>query len=504
MTGIDTGKDRARSARVVERHRHVASVACIDHFDQRPNYMSDLRKASHGNRLNQHTTGTVGQRRRPIKLALGLTVGGLLVAAGAFAMVQPEQANLPTQRLIADSFVLPLPTPQADPIVEAASEYRLETRIQSGDTIASILSRLTIKEDGLMAFIIANKDTRNAAHRLVPGRTVQASLDQDGGLNWLRYYHTPGLEEEGDFLTEYLELTKTGDGSFEAEQKRASTESQMHIAAGQINSSLFGATDAAGIPDGITMQIAEVLGGKIDFIRDIRQGDEFRVIYETRSHEGRPAGAGRLLAVEFINKQKRFEALWFQAEDSNGGYYDSDGKSLRGAFLRSAIPFTRISSKFGMRKHPIHKRWRAHNGIDFAAPTGTPIRATGDGVVEFIGTKGGYGKTIVLRHPNNITTLFAHQSRFAKGLKRGDRVSQGETIGFVGSTGWSTGPHLHYEFRIRNKPVDPLGIKMPEAVVLDGEQKKLFAENALPLRERLKKIAELHETDPDLLKLVSR
>ena len=458
----------------------------------------------------------MGQRRRPIKLALGLTIGGLLVAAGAVAMVQPAPATLPKQQMIADSFSLPLPSPSPSPspsslsatdattAANQADEYRLETRIQSGDTIASILSRLTIEENGLMTFIIANKDTRNAAHRLVPGRTVQASLDQDGGLKWLRYYHTPSLEEKGDFLTEYLELTKTGDGTFEAGQKQANTESQMHIAAGQINSSLFGATDAAGIPDGITMQIAEVLGGKIDFIRDIRQGDEFRVIYETRSHEGRPAGAGRLLAVDFINNQKRFEALWFQPEDSNGGYYDSDGKSLRGAFLRSAIPFTRISSKFGMRKHPIHKRWRAHNGIDFAAPTGTPIRATSDGVVQFIGTQGGYGKTIILRHPNNITTLFAHQSRFAKGLKRGDRVSQGETIGFVGSTGWSTGPHLHYEFRIKDKPVDPLGIKMPEAVVLDGKQKQQFAQNALPMREQLQKIADLHKTDPDLLKLVSR
>lgn len=466
--------------------------------------MSDSRNAPFKSSVNKHHAAATGRRRRPVKLTLGLTVGGLLVAAGAVAMVKPTGQTLPSQKLVADRFELPLPTATVDDTTPSDNDYRLETRIKSGDTIASILSRLTVKENGLMAFITANKDTRNAAHRLYPGRTVQAALDSEGGLKWLRYYHTPSKEEDGEVFTEYLQLIKTGDGEFEAEQQLGTTESQMHVAAGRINSSLFGATDAAGIPDGVTMQIAEILGGKIDFIRDIRRGDEFRVIYETRSHEGRPAGAGRVLAVEFINKQKQFEALWFKPEDNNGGYYDGDGKSLKGAFLRSAIPFTRISSKFGMRQHPIHKRWRAHNGIDFAAPTGTPIRATGDGVVSFIGRKGGYGNTIILRHPNNITTLFAHQSRFAKGLKRGDRVSQGDTIGFVGSTGWSTGPHLHYEFRIKNKPVDPLGIKMPEAVVLDGKQKQRFAEMALPMREQLKKLAALQKDDPDLLKLATR
>jgi len=465
--------------------------------------MTDLRQANHTPfHKNQRTVS--GKQRRPLKTALGLTVAGLLVAAGAFAMVQPSKSVLPDQQLVADSFTLPLPV--AAPALETAAtdEYRLETRIQSGDTIASILSRLDVAEQGLMGFITANKDTRKAAHRLVPGRTVQASLDANGAMNWVRYIHTPGKEDNGAFVTEYLELVKNPDGSFAAEEKVADTESQTNIAAGRITSSLFGATDAAGVPDGVTMQIAEILGGRLDFVRDIREGDEFRVIYETRTFEGRPAGAGRVLAVEFINANKRFEALWFEPKEGSGGYYDADGKSLRGAFLRSAIPFTRISSKFGMRKHPIHKLWRSHNGIDFAAPTGTPIRATGDGVVQSIGTQGGYGKTIVLRHPNNISTLFAHQSQFAKGLKQGDRVSQGQIIGYVGSTGWSTGPHLHYEFRNKNKPVDPLGIKMPEAIVLDGQQKLQFAETALPLREQLQKLAVLNEDRGESLQLANR
>lgn len=433
--------------------------------------------------------------RRPVKTALGLCAGGLLVAAGAFAMVQPDSSIKPEQRLVSDTLVFELPPIETRDTQALAFEQKVETRVQSGDTVASILSRLGIKEDGFMAFISSEPLTSKAARRLVPGRSVQAALDADGGMKWIRYYHTPLANNDGRYQTEYLLITKNDDGSFAAEEVAADTDSQMHLAAGRINSSLFGATDAAGVPDGITMQMAEVLGGKVDFLRDIRKNDEFRVLYETRSFEGRPAGSGRVLAIQYINNGKLVEAMWFAPEGENGGYYDSEGKSLKAAFLRNAIPFTRVSSTFGKRKHPIHKRWKMHNGIDFAAPTGTPIRATGDGVVDYIGSKGGFGKTIILRHPNNIKTLYAHQSRFAKGLKRGDRVSQGETIGYVGSTGWSTGPHLHYEFRVNNKPVDPLGIKMPEAVVLDDNQREQFLAHATPWRDQLERIAQLQAPD---------
>ena len=433
--------------------------------------------------------------RRPVKTALGLCAGGLLVAAGAFAMVQPDSSIKPEQRLVSDTLVFELPPIEARDTQALSFEQKVETRVQSGDTVASILSRLGIEEDGFMAFISSEPLTSKAARRLVPGRSVQAALDADGDMKWIRYYHTPLANNDGRYQTEYLLITKKDDGSFAAEEVAADTDSQMHLAAGRINSSLFGATDAAGVPDGITMQMAEVLGGKVDFLRDIRKNDEFRVLYETRSFEGRPAGSGRVLAIQYINNGKLVEAMWFAPEGENGGYYDSEGKSLKAAFLRNAIPFTRVSSTFGKRKHPIHKRWKMHNGIDFAAPTGTPIRATGDGVVEHIGSKGGFGKTIILRHPNNIKTLYAHQSRFAKGLKRGDRVSQGETIGYVGSTGWSTGPHLHYEFRVNNKPVDPLGIKMPEAVVLDDNQREQFLAHATPWRDQLERIAQLQAPD---------
>ena len=436
--------------------------------------------------------------RRPVKTVLSVCSGALLVAAGAFAMVAPDRGLIPAQNLVTDTLVFELPPIDSRDSTALEFEQRVETRIQAGDTVASILARLGIEEEGFMAFISEEAATRKAARGLVPGRTVQAGLDGKGGMKWIRYYHTPIAENKGKYQTEYLLITKLGDKSFEAQEVAADTESQMHLAAGVINSSLFGATDAAGVPDGVTMQMAEILGGKIDFLRDIRTGDEFRVLYETRMHEGRPTGPGRVLAVQYINDGKLVEAMWFAPDGHNGGYYDKNGKSLKAAFLRSAIPFTRVSSKFGKRMHPIHRSWKMHSGIDFAAPTGTPIRATGDGIVDFIGSKGGYGKTIILRHANNITTLFAHQSRFAKGLERGDRVAQGEIIGYVGSTGWSTGPHLHYEFRVNNKPVDPLGIKMPEAIVLDPKQREQFYALALPWRDQLERIAELQDLDANL------
>ena len=467
--------------------------------------MPVVRSAAHGSGLNARQPMSAAPRKRHTKLVLSLTVAGLALAASAYAMVAPTNKVIPKQSLLSETLVVEIP-PTSDASHEALDlyDYMAQTRVQNGDTVPSILARLNIQEAGFMSCINSDPLLRKTAVRLRPGRTVEAALNSDGSMEWIRYYHTPGTEEKGQHVTEFIQITKRPDGSFVSENVVEQTESEMHLAAGEISSSLFGATDAAGVPDAVTMQMAEILGGKVDFLRDIRKGDQFRVLYETRSHNGKPAGAGRVLAVQYINDGKLIEAMWFSPDGKRGGYYDSEGKSIKAAFLRSAIPFTRVSSTFGLRKHPIHKKWKRHNGIDFAAPTGTPIRATGDGIVEFIGRKGGFGKTIILRHPNNITTLFAHQSRFAKGLKRGDRVSQGEIIGFVGSTGWSTGPHLHYEFRVKNKPVDPLGIKMPEAVKLDDQQREQFLAHAVPWRNQLQRIAELRQLDSATVEVASR
>lgn len=447
---------------------------------------------------------TTPRSRIPTRFILGSMVGGMLVAAGAVAMVKPSGEAPVSRMLVSD--VMGVSLRDTTPIVSTEAEvdtFFTETRIESGDTIAAVLNRLGVSEDGLIHFINVNKDAR-AGHRLVPGRTVQAAHDGHGGLRWVRYYHTPGTENKGEHLTQYLEISKIAEKNFEAKEVSKQTESSTHVGFGVIESSLFAATDAAGIPDGVTIQMAEILSDKIDFMRDMRKGDQFRVIYETRYHEGRPAGTGRVLAVEFINKGRKSEAYWYAEGDQSGGYYDASGKNLRGAFLRNPIKFTRVSSTFGMRKHPIHNKWRSHNGVDLAAPSGTPIRASADGVVEAISSMRGYGNTIILRHPNNITTLYAHQSRFAKGLKKGDRVSQGDVIGFVGSTGWATGPHLHYEFRVNGKPIDPHGIKLPEVIALEEQQIKAFTAAIEPLRTQIERLATLQKDNPDILKVAFR
>lgn len=410
--------------------------------------------------------------RKPFHLvrkSLLLVALGLFATAGALAVVQPQEAPL----VYTEKSVLPLP--EIEMLAEAATSdpFISETVIRRGDTLAALLQRLHVQEAGLQAFLVKEPSARSI-YKLYPGRIVRAALDHEGRLVSLRYDHTPGVRDKGQYLSRWLEITPDQQGGFIANEHEQAADTHIRVAEGEITSSLFGATDAAGIPDHITMQMVEILGSKIDFLQDLRKGDRFRLVYETYSNEGREVGAGRVLALEFLNKDKSYDAVWFSPDDSTGGYYDFDGLSLKGAFLRSALKFTRISSTFGGRRHPVHGGFRQHKGVDYAAPSGTPIHATADGVVKFAGVQGGYGNTVILEHHNDITTLYAHQKGFAPGIKKGVKVSQGTHIGYVGSTGWSTGPHLHYEFRVNNKPVDPLSIDLPVARTLTPAERKQF------------------------------
>jgi murein DD-endopeptidase MepM/ murein hydrolase activator NlpD len=247
-----------------------------------------------------------------------------------------------------------------------------------------------------------------------------------------------------------------------------------------IRSSLFGASDAADIPDGVAMQLADVFGGDVDFHRDLRKGDRFSVVYEMHYLGGRAVRGGRVLAAEFVNQGKAFRAVHY-----GSSYYTPEGKSMRKTFLRAPLEFSRVTSGFGMRRHPIAKAWMQHKGTDYAAATGTRVRAVGDGVVEFVGVKGGYGKVIVLRHHGQYSTLYAHLSRFPAGLHRGQRVAQNDTIGFVGQTGWATGPHLHYEFIVAGQPRNPRSVALPSASPVPQQQIPDFLAHAAPLTARL-------------------
>ncbi|WP_391523621.1 peptidoglycan DD-metalloendopeptidase family protein [Neopusillimonas maritima] len=422
---------------------------------------------------------------------LVLVALGLFAAAGALAVVKPISESTPPVYQARETLSLPSPFPEPGQIANSAP-FIDETRIQPGDTLAALLQRLNVQEANLQQFLIQNKDARSI-YKLYPGRTVQAALNADGSMKWLRYYHTPGTKDNGEFVSKWLEIRPDNDNGFVALELAEATETQMRIAEGEIVSSLFGATDAADIPDAITFQMAEILGSKIDFIRDLRKGDRFRLVYETHSHQGKEVGSGRILALEFNNGKKTYDAIWFEPENGSGGYYDFDGKSLKGAFLRNALKFSRVSSNFGKRRHPIHGSWRSHNGVDYAAPTGTPIHATADGVVQFAGKQRGFGNIIILKHKNNITTYYAHQHRIAKGIRKGTRVEQGQLIGYVGSTGWATGPHLHYEFRVNGKPVDPLSIDLPVAEALTKTQMAAFQSTLDNYRNHFTLLAALQD-----------
>ena len=255
---------------------------------------------------------------------------------------------------------------------------------------------------------------------------------------------------------------------------------------GVINSSLFAAVDRAGVPESVAIQIVDILASDIDFHRDLRKGDRFTVVYDSLYGNGEPARAGRVLAVEFVNQGIPHRAVYFQAENGENGYYAPDGKNLRKAFLRSPLEFSRISSGFSSaRFHPILKTWRAHSGIDYAAPTGTRVKAAADGTVVVAGWQGGYGNVIILQHQGQYSTVYGHLSTFAKGLRQGQHVSQGDIIGHVGATGMATGPHLHYEFRFNGVQRDPLRVAMPAANPVSARHMATFYDYTKPLMARL-------------------
>lgn len=378
--------------------------------------------------------------------------------------------DIPVQRIVLD---LPLPNiPQTN---DANIILWQQERIQRNDSVASLLARLKINSEDKSGFL---HDARNikTMRRLVPGKTIHAQTTAAGELLALRYF--PGGSEQ-------LLIEKT-DGTFKENKSQFNIETHIKMKSGVIRSSLFAATDGANVPDSVAIQIAEIFASDIDFHRDLRKEDRFKVVYELRYSNGEPTGAGRVLAVEFINKGKTYQAVYFEANDKERGYYTPDGKNLRRAFLRSPLKFSRISSGFTRsRYHPVLKKWRAHKGVDYAARRGTPVRATANGTVAVSTRQRGYGKLIILKHRGRYSTAYAHLSAFAKGLRKGKRVNQGDIIGYVGSTGLATGPHLHYEFRINGVQRNPLRVVMPAAIPLAAKNVPAFNKNTEPLMARL-------------------
>ncbi|AFZ82884.1 peptidase [Candidatus Kinetoplastibacterium crithidii (ex Angomonas deanei ATCC 30255)] len=353
--------------------------------------------------------------------------------------------------------------------------YISETIIKTGDNLNSVLQRLKISNiKDIQRFISNDKNAKKLA-KLMSGRPIYAATDSVGNLIWLKYLHTPNSELNGKVASKYLQITRNPNNCYKASEEVEIPNKHVRVAFGNILSSLFEATESAGIPNFIALQMTDILSNKIDFLRELRHGDQFIIIYEVQTINGYNIGSGKILAMEFKNHDKQYNAIWF---DNNGleigAYYDFDGNSLQRAFLRNAVKFTRISSTFGKRLHPINKTWVEHKGIDYVAPTGTPIYATADGVVEFVGWQNGYGKVTILKHYDKYSTLYAHQSQIAPKISKGKKVYQGQLLGYVGSTGWATGPHLHYELRINNKPVNPLTINLPISKKIDKSNFESF------------------------------
>ena len=387
------------------------------------------------------------------------------VAAFGFA------PNTTLETVVTQSVVRALPAPI--PLVEDddGSVFWREERVQRGDTIGSLLARAAVDDPDALTFMRVNASAR-PLYKLQPGRPVRVATDEQGRLVALRFIAGNG---------ELLEIARQGD-TFAAHSAPPATETRLTLRGGEIRSSLFSAADDVGLPDSITLALSDVFAGDIDFYHDLRQGDRFSVLYEARYVDGEAVDVGRIVAAEFVNQGIAHRAFLWQAPDGSEGYYAEDGKSTRKAFLLSPMEFSRITSGFtAARFNPFLQTMRAHRGIDFAAPTGTPIRTTGDGLVTFAGVQNGYGNVIMIEHAGPYSTVYAHLSRFAAETKTGAHVRQGETIGFVGQTGWATGPHLHYEFRIGGEPRNPLAIDLPTALPVATDDRPAFMSAIAPL-----------------------
>lgn len=423
-------------------------------------------------------------RAVPVVVALSLAFGTALTAYG---LVRPlPERPVPSASLVSESVELTLSA--GDPVEGTIQS----ARIRLGDTIQSILGRMDIVDPGLVEFIRTHETAREIlAFR--PGETMHATLDAAGHAQRLVY--SQGIVDTGDTpVGQRVVIERTIDGSFSAREETVALEHETAMRTAIVTSTLFGATHSAGIPDAVASQVADILGGELDLYRDLRRGDRLEVVYETLSEPDslEPPKPGRVLALRFANPTRELTAIWFEDEQNKGAYYDISGKNLKKSFLRYPIEFSRISSRFtDARLHPVFGRVRAHKGVDFAAPAGTPIRATGDGVVDFVGRQRGYGNVVVLRHHGEYSTLYAHMRGFRANLRKGDKVAQGSVIGFVGSTGAATGPHVHYEFRIGKQQADPLASDLPVSAALDPSALERFSVIAGDYAQRFEQLAGL-------------
>ncbi|SHK01493.1 Murein DD-endopeptidase MepM and murein hydrolase activator NlpD, contain LysM domain [Marinobacter antarcticus] len=376
---------------------------------------------------------------------------------------QPARSVFPDQAVTADQTEVASKTQNP---VSPEPGLRLDWQtfdIKSGDTLSSLFKKAGFN-DGIMLSVIHGEGEADKLQRLYAGETIRFATGNEGEL--------AGVELKRSLL-ETLKIERQEE-SFKGQTELRDPEPKPAFASGTIDGSLYLAARDAGLNDRLTMELAGIFGWDIDFVYDVRKGDQFEVVYEELYLDGEKFSTGRILSARFINRGEENIALLYTDSHGDSDYYTPDGKSMRKAFLRTPIN-ARVSSAFNLqRRHPVLDVVRPHEGTDYAAPPGTPIKAAGNGRVQFAGWKGGYGRTVVLKHGDNISTLYAHMSRIGKGMKSGIRVKQGETLGYVGSSGMVTGPHLHYEFRVNGSPRNSRTVKLPDAKPIPASELARF------------------------------
>jgi len=408
---------------------------------------------------------------------------------GAFAVANlgPDAAKLPVSTLVET-----IQTPNLETQVAALEQLTLKLYrndiTRGSDTAESLLRRLGLVDSAAANYIRKTPEVRQALLNR-SGRNVSVEANEQQQMLTLT---TRWLKSDNDSQFQRMVITRSADNKFSVRTDTAPLTASVRMAGGTVASSLYAASDEARLPDTVTRQLADVFSGQIDFHRALRKGAVFSVVYETLEAEGEPLRTGRLLSAEITNDKKTYDAVWFQEPGQKGAYYTMDGDSLRRAFLASPVPYSRRTSGFGMRQHPILHTQRAHTGVDYAAPTGTPVMSVADGVVSESSYQGAYGNMVVVQHNANQSTVYAHLSRM--NVRKGQTIKQGETVGAVGSTGLSTGPHLHFEFRINGRHVDPLTLaQQGSAEPISAAMRPQFKQRTQYARSQLMAAAQMRQ-----------
>lgn len=424
------------------------------------------------------------RRYTPSWLPAGLAAVLMLCMAAAMGVAPRSAYHDPGAPRRLEALQLPDVRDQLEKLADAGATYIHEEPMRRGETIATLLRRLGVEDPDAQQFISRDPAARTLFN-LQPDQVVQAEVDQDKLLVSLR-----ALVAGNTTASRELLIRRAGDfqkPAFKANLQAVRNELRYEMRSGTITANGFFRTmDAAKVPDDIVRQMISIFSGVVDFQHDIVQGDRFHIVYEAGFRDGALVRNGRVVAVELVNRAQLYQALWYDGADggNSGAYYTFDGRGMARPFLRSPVEFSRLSSGFGWRNHPVHHQWIKHKGVDFAAPTGTRVFATADGTVDFVGQQTGYGNIVILKHPDGYSTYYAHLSGFA-GIQPGQRITQGQLIAYVGQTGWATGPHLHYELRFNDVPQNPLSVMLMKPVTLSGRARQAFLSHASEMLSRI-------------------